>query len=732
MIKEQSTMLNNPFKTIIDQLWRHKFLLILVGGIILYGTYYLTSRQKKIYQASAQIIIELQAPQYMPYTGREVVSLGSGNSWNTKEFFETQFRIIRSRQVSQEVVNRLHLNLDDDFLGLTKLPKEHREQKRSKSDPAGKLMSKISLIPVSDSHVVLVQVKDHRPERAALLANTIAEVYREQNVGHKVSAALEAVRWLGIKLNELGDKRRLAESALLQFKQENGLMQSSLSERQKLIGMTMQSIEQQLVEIGQKVDILRSESSLASRTSSDEALVSLPKVISNSLIQRLKEQKLNLENQRTNLLEHYLDAHPQVRVITEQLDRLKKTIRKEVDGIKRLINSEYKSASEVQRGLNRKLKELQDTARSLQSQELRFLALEQDVTNANLLFNQLQLRHKEAELQAQTTANNVRILDAALPPKSPIFPRLSLNLAAAILGWLLLCALLLILIDFMDRTIKNIQDFELAGRMKLIGTIPTLKQGRKPNRRDPIVHTPDLYIFEAPNSSFAEAIRVIRTNLLFMDADKELRSILITSATPQDGKTMVSVQISVILATTGKRVLIVDADLRRPRLHRVFQCTNSKGFTELLLDHELAIDSVTKPTEIETLDLLTTGPLPPNPSEILQTTAFKITLRRLQKEYDYVIFDSPPVIPVTDAQIIGRQVDGAILIARVDRTRKDTLRKAADQLLQVDVPLLGGILNAIDRGGEGYGYYYYDYHRDESTNKDALDESFDELTRQNK
>lgn len=711
-MESEESLLKTNMMPLIKRAWSLKWLLILMAIIAVVSASYYTRQQVKIYRAVAQIIIDLEAPRYLPYNGQEVVRLGTGNTWNTLEFFETQFRIIQSLKVSEAVVEKFKLIEDHDFLGVSSVEPERRAEFLSQVNPAQILRGRVSVVAIPDSHVVEIRVTDHNPKRAAKLANEVADAYKTQNVGHKVSAAEEAVRWLSNKVDEIDEQRQKSDEALLKFKQDNDLLQATLAERQHLLGLTIQSIEKDQIEANQEVKILRAESRQLKRVSLSQAQLSIPQVINNSLIQRLKEQRLTLENKKTELLEQYLEAHPKVKVVSEQLKRLNETITAEVKGIKSALNRQLKAAEFKERSLRDTLKDLKKRARLMQAQELKFKDLDTKVTSNATLFSQMQLRLKEAELQAQTTANNVRHLEAAITPNIPIFPRLSRNLLISIFGWLILSFLVLLLFDFMDRSLKSQLQFTELYNLTPLGSLPLIERGKRPQKNEAVVRQSELYVMENPNSTIAECVRTIRTNFLFMNPDRSLRSLLVTSAAPKEGKTLTSISVASILAMAGDRVLLVDCDLRRPRVHKVFSMINDRGFTNMLTNPDVESEEVTRPTQLPNLDILTSGVLIPNPAEILQTPAFARTLEKLLGDYDRVIFDSPPVVPVTDSQVIGRQVDGAMLVARSNVTNRDVFKRALELLRAVNVNLLGGLMNGVDMSKELYGQYYYQYTQD--------------------
>ena len=711
MDREES-LIKSSLIPLLRRAWGLKWLLLPMAVLAIGSAVYFTKQQTKIYQAASQIIIDLEAPRYLPYNSQEVVSLGSGKTWNTVEFFETQYRIIQSLKVSEEVAAKLDLKSDHDFLGVHLVEPEERAEYLARVNPAKILRQRVSVSAIPDSHVVEIRVRDHSPKRAALLANAVSEAYQSQNVGHKVSAAEEAVSWLSRKLNEIKGQRQLAAESLLTFKQENELLQATLAERQHLLGVTIQGLEKDTLDAKQETQTLRAEYYQVNRVKLEDAQLGVAQVIENPMIQRLKEQRLELENKRTELLEKYLKKHPKVKVVTEKLRRVDRTILNEVKAIKRALLQSLRTAESKQKTLTSSLNDLKRQARELQSKELQFRELEAQVKSTGTLFEQMELRLKEAELQAQTTANNVRILELASAPHHPIAPRLSKNLLIALFGWVGLSFLLIMLFDLLDRTLKSQLQLAELYQLTPLGSLPLIERGRRPQRNEAVVKQSELYVMENPHSTIAECVRTIRTNFLFMNPDRRLHTLLITSAAPKEGKTLTSISLASILAMAGDRVLLVDCDLRRPRVHKVFGLVNDRGLTTMLNNPDVESEEVTRPTQLENLDLMCAGALIPNPAELLQTPAFLRTLNKLKGDYDRVIFDSPPVVAVTDSQIIGRQVDGAMLVARSHQTNRDVFGRAVELLKAVDVNLLGGLMNGVDISRELYGQYYYQYTQD--------------------
>ena len=694
----------------LEILWKHKWLVLSFATLVIASTFIYTRRQTVIYEASTQIVIDLSAPRYMS-GGNEVVSLGIGNTWNTKEFYETQYRIIRSRMVAKQVVDKLGLDRDLDFLGIAKIedPTE-RALALEKADAISKLANSVRVDPVADSQVVFIKVRDHKPERAKLLADEIALAYKKQNVQRKVSAAKDAVDWLRKQADQLLSDQRTAEESLLAYKRDENILGASLGDAQQLIGLELQDARKKLRETRGISESLRERLRQVQGMTPKSASRSLDEVLDNGLVQQLKAQRVELQNDRDELLKRYLDKHPDVVVSNKKIERVERALDREIEaelaGVKRAVKRDFDSAHRAEQLAAADVATLEKRARELHAKERRYKELDGAVEGKKTLLGQMELRLKEAQLQADSNANNVRVLDLALVPSAPVSPRLMVNLAVAVLISLVGGFGLGFLVEQLDSSVKNQEQLEREFGLTFLGVIPSMRDAK-----GAMVRNPDRYVLENPNSTVAECVRTVRTNLLFMAPERELRSMLVTSAGPREGKTSTVVNIGATMAYAGSKILLVDSDLRRPRLHKVFDMTNDRGLTNMILDSDVQIADMIQESGVDGMHIMCSGPLPPNPAELLQTKGFRRTLARLLETYDQVIFDSPPVVAVTDAQVLGMQLDGAVLVVRAGQTTRDMLAKAKRLLSDVNVQMLGAILNNLDVTRRGYGQYYYRYYR---------------------
>ena len=315
------------------------------------------------------------------------------------------------------------------------------------------------------------------------------------------------------------------------------------------------------------------------------------------------------------------------------------------------------------------------------------------------------------------------MLDAATEPSVPVRPRVKLNLALAIVIGLLGGIGLAFLLEALDTSVKTQEDVEKGLGVAFLGIIPTFTPGgvsrsrrrRKRHRRQggPEILAgshPDLFCHENPKSSAAECCRSIRTNILFMSPDHPPRRLLVTRARPQEGKTTVAISLAITMAQSGARVVIVDSDMRRPRVHTAFGMDNDEGLSTAVLGTR-KVEELVRPTQVPGLDLLPCGPIPPNPAELIHTERFREVVAQLERLYDRVVFDSPPVIAVTDPVVLSRYVDGVVMVLKSLVTNRRAAKFAVKQLRDVGGNILGAVLNDLDLENREYGYYHYYYYR---------------------
>lgn len=361
----------------------------------------------------------------------------------------------------------------------------------------------------------------------------------------------------------------------------------------------------------------------------------------------------------------------------------------------------------VDQDLQAAQRQIQDTEAEVQRLSgLQTRTADQETQLQSLQGRLVQLRQTYATLlgfSSTSGSNLLTIVDPALPPAEASSPRVLLNTLLAALVGLMLAVGVAFLVEYLDDTLKSPDDVEAVAGLPTLGTIIRMKgdEGRSP-----------IYMLASvlyPRSPAAEAYRTLRTNIEFASVDQPARTILVTSAIPGEGKTTTAANLAAVFAQTGHQTLLVDADLRKPGVHRIFDVPNAAGLTNLLRSDDVRVQDVTVQTEQDHLSVVTTGPLPPNPAELLRSTRMRTVLERLAADAEFVVLDSPPLQAVTDAAILSSLVDGTVLVIDAGRTRSGAVRNGREALAKVGARVLGVILNRMSESMSG-DYYYYDYY----------------------
>lgn len=653
-----------------------------------------TLMQTPIFKATAVIQIETEAPNIIGF--KEVVALGSQNYWASKEYYETQFRIIRSRPVVLEVVRRLRLDEQAPFAGA--------------ATPGLLLTNMVRIQPIKNSQLVAISVEYHDAQLAAEIANTLADVYREQNLTNKLDASKEALTWLGREQTDRGRLVQEAEEDLINFLREHNIV--SFEERQNIVNQRVQTLSDAVTEAKRSRISSQINYQKAVTAKTQSKALAIPEVIANELIQNLKEELVLLQKEKSKMLKKWKPDHPGFQKIQNQINQLAADIDQEVDVIIGGLQITYQRDFSREKKLDQVLESGKKEALDLQRLEIAYRIKKRGAMAEGELYDELQKRQKETEITKTLSANNIRIIEPALVPQNPIRPRKRINVMLGALLGLFGGVGLAFLLEYMDTTIKTSEDLERTVPVPFLGIIPSFSADEE-SKYD------ELFTFRYPKSSVTESCRSIRTNIIFSSAGMTLRRLLVTSAGPQEGKSTAVINLGIIFAQGGKRVLIVDSDLRRPRLHRAFNVARKRGLTNLIMGESTTEEVIVK-TEVPGVDLIPCGPIPPNPSELLGSVRMREISEELAERYDLVLFDSPPVVAVTDSVVMSKIVDGVVLIAKAGKTTREILTKAVRQLADVETHVLGSVLNDFNIRGAGYRYYYYYYHyRSRETDEDG-------------
>jgi succinoglycan biosynthesis transport protein ExoP len=638
-----------------------------------------TFLERPVYRASTRVLIEREKPrpiegiQYVPY------------EWDTAEFFETQIQIIRSRPVAQRAM---------DALGLLAKRPELAQAK----DPAGAFLGAVSVGVVKNTRLLEVAVEDPDPATAAEAANALAQAYINRSLERRVASARETLTWLGNHVTDLKQKVNESELALQRYKNEAGLVSSE--EKQSLAVKKLADFNSAYIEA--QARRLELETTLGELRAKRDLLESSPLVQNNAVIQKLKASLVDLDLQRARLLKTYRERHPDVVRVQGQIAEVQQRIDEEVGRLVQVMESDVK----VQRAreaamlaaVNQYRAEVQDVARK----EIQSGILKREADTNQQLYELLLKRLKEASLSENLEAGRIEIVEPALVPTRPARPQIVRNLLLAVVGGLAAALALAFFVEYMDDTVRTPDQLERAAGLPVFALVPRIVLPGRTGKRLP----PPLVALEAPSSLGGEAYRVLRTNLRYARPDAPPRVVLVTSAGAGEGKSTTVANLGVALAQAEHSVLLVDADLRKPALHAVFQQERTPGLSNVLAG-EATLDSVIVPTPVPRLSLLPAGAIPPNAAELLGSRRMSELLAAVRGRFDLVLLDSPPVLAVSDAYGVAPMVDGVLLVARSGALPGSEIRRAVEQVEAVQGRLIGTLLNHFEPRAVGYSRRYY-------------------------
>ena len=662
------------------------------------GTIVWTMRQPRIYEATCSIIIEANAPQVLEGV-KDVIEMGPGG-WIYREFAQTQFRIILSRENTQRVIDRLGLEHDPSFSRTA-----DGKGQVSRQDIVFRLLQNVRVVGVRDSRIANITVRDTDPERAVRIANAFADTYIERNLDYKLEGARTAGSWLGEQTVDLRKRLEASELELYKFKKERNLLDVGLDDKLGMTRQNLQALNQKLADVKAKRIEIESIRKLILAAKNDIAeKESLPEIRDNVVVEKLRENYLDLSKIKADLDARYGEKHPKIDNIQKQLEAIQRDYRRELDQVLKAFDKRYQALLDTESGLSKWMHQEKQQALELAKLEVEYRPLSRDAENNAKMFGLISQRQKEIDLTGLLRSNNVRILDRAITPRWPVSPRLSFNLAVGLFAGLVLGMLLMLGIEALDNTIKTPEAAEALVGAPLLGMLPILVHARQRTAENATER--DLTVFKDPTSAAAEACRSIRTNLMFLSAEKEVHVLVVTSPGPQDGKTTAAISLAITMAQGGARVLLVDTDMRKPRIHRSFGLKSDRGLSTVMMGDAKLADVVFH-SEVPNLDVLPCGPTPPNPAELIHTDRFREILEQCKRDYSRVVLDSPPAGFVTDPAILGNLADGVVLVVRAGHTTREAVSFARRQINDARARILGVIINRTDRRAGGYGYYSY-------------------------
>lgn len=701
---------------------------IVVFVTVLLGTVFYTLGQKRIFEAVVSLQFDPSPPRPLGSGVETVVDMGNSNYWDNQEYYETQFRVLQSRRVARAVVQELRLHEDPGFI--FNEPKDAPARTMAPVDEesaALTLISRVLVEPVKNSRLALVKYQDANPERARQIAATLAGTYLQMHMEDALTSTNSAADWLQGQSDNLKQDLESSELALHKYKEDKNILSVSLGDQTNMLRGEMEQLNETITTmkatregLAARVDELRKV------TSKDPELIPTSELLQNAALQRLRDEFLDAKRAANAAkVQGKGKNHPEMLAAESQQQLTRDALFEQIANIRAALESDLAVTVRQLKGLEALFEQANRQALGLNLLEIEFNRLMRAKNTTERLYGMVTERAKESDLTRALRVNNIRILDQPLLPAAPIRPNKFLNIALGALAGIFAGILVALLRGFLDRSVKTPDDLERDLGVTFLGLLPEIsdetvrqryakKDQKARGRKDPLPERSELIVHLRPSSGVAEAARAIRTNLIFMAPDRPYRSLLVTSAGPSEGKTTVAACIAIAMAQAGQRVCLIDCDLRRPRIHRIFRRPSDYGLTTAIVDGGMVEAA---PTEVPNLFVIPAGPIPPNPAELLHSERFKAFMAHIQTQFDRVIIDSPPVVAVTDAVIMSTQVDGTILVVRAFSTNKDLARHAVRSITDVGAKMVGSVLNAVNLDRHEYKYSYYYYRREDYGSK---------------
>ena len=714
----QESTLREYMRVLIKRKW---MVISVIAGIFL--TVAIASlRQTPIYEAVGRIAVNKADPNLITFKDS-----GPVVDYYDQSDLDTEVRILQSDLMALQVIRQLNLDKRPEFGG-------HADAKTSNlvADPlqadsnrTSSLLSAfrgnlhVTLIP--NTRIIEIHYNSTDPQLAAGAVNTLASTYVEQNFKTKFESTMQASDWLSKQLVDLQMKVETSQEKLVRYQKEHEIL--GTDEKTNIITEKLDELNKEMT--AAESDRMEKEAVYRQTQSNDPDAIAAAIIADSSgnasaatsgLLDKLREQQANLRIQVADLSTQFGPQYPKVAQLNSQLKEIDHQLQSETNKAVDHLKGQYLAALQRENMLRASFEKQKQEANKLNESAIEYSILKRDLDSNRTLYEGLLEKLKEAGVTAGLRSNNFRIIDAARVPTSPSEPNIPRNLTFALMLGVISGVGLAFILENMDNTVRTPEQATALSGLPALGMIPL---GSKSVSHGPtgkrLVLTPisskeavETVTQVRPQSQMAESYRALRTSLLLSNLGAPPKVIMVTSARPQEGKTTTSINTAIVLAQKGVRVLLIDADLRRPSVHKTLGMGPRSGLSNVLTGSATAQQAITTSPVLPNLFILPAGTPPPNPAELLASSNMRDFIAELRAEFDHIVIDTPPTLSVTDAVVLSPRADATILVIRSGQTTKQALRRARDILTQVNAHVAGVLLNAVDLTSPDY-YYYYEY-----------------------
>ena len=678
-----------------------------------------------VYQASSRVQIQDERTT-------QVGNLNANDPafWQDSEpYYRTQYEVIKSRGLARRVVRKLNLAASPLFNGTAPPPRDPISLARQARAAASKwarnlisspppapavappapdesaqeaglisaLLGGLQVQPETSTRLVRIVYSSSNPQFAAQAANAIADEYAQQNIDLRLGNTQKTLAWLADELKRQEEQLSVSEAALQQYREANNA--GSLDEKQNLVMNRLNQLNDIVTRVqNERVSKQTVYDQLRGADPASDAIDNFPIVGTNSGVVDAKGHLATLTAEQSTLAGRYKAEHPKMVEIGAQVENARRRLVAERTKVLENVRNEYNAKLSEERSFASQLQSQKAAANDLDKKGGDYNILKRKADSERTVYQTLLTQQKELAVVANSRSNNVQVMDRAEVPGAPILPNPRKDWITAIMAGVTIALGLAFGIEYLDDTVKTPEDVTRRLKLPLLGLVPAVRGDRVPVLTEPVPH------------DFGEAFRSLRTSLVFTTGAQSTRMIAVTSSQPLEGKTTTACNLAMALALGGSRVLLIDADMRRPGLHKTMGLQNGTGLSHLLVGQARVRDAVQRTSE-PNLVAITAGRTPPNPSELLSSEGMNSLLTNLSTgPFDWVIIDTPPVLAVTDAVILAGRVSGVVFVVGSEMTRRAHAERALETLQSGHPKSVAVVLNRVDFNRNKYYYSrYYGY-----------------------
>jgi len=729
-------------------LYKYRWLAASCFGLTLGLSVLMTLLAPRLYTTATRVQVSRQSPIQLRLDGNVLDLDQSERTVNgMSSFLATQVATLTSRDLAERVIRTHHLVENKALLhpgaerrgllavgsqllaflrprGLASAPVQPEQESPGGREVDAVLLDRymhyLDVRDVRGTDLVEIRFTTPSPELSAILAAAHTQAYMDANEEARIATDVTAKSFLDGQLRQARERVERADAALRTFAKTHPTV--AINQEQKVIAQKISEVSSLVTKAeGQRLT-MQTRYEFLTKPDSDP----LDYFLDRPGIQRLHLSLLDLRAQSAALAGRLGPKHPDSIELARQQAEVARQLRTEAQHEVSGVRARYDAAKLREDGVRQKLAQLEQAAIALGDRGTRYDLLRGDVATASALYSSLQKQQLETAVNSALAASNIRVIERAEVPKRSSSPKVPLNLMLGVLAGSVLALGATFVCEYFDNSVKSSDEIEGLLQMPALATIPNFALARRSQASRALAHTPasgpaadaiaslgrELVVLHEPWSPIAEAFRALRTAVLFSTPEAPPKMLLVTSAGANEGKTVSSLNLALTLAEAGSRVLLIDVDLRKPTCHIALGIANHRGLSSFLAG-QADLASVIHVLEAARISVIPAGPTPPNPAELVGSARMRQTLEDLRHDYDFIILDSPPVLPVTDAVVLAREVDGVVQVVKGHDTPRDLIRRARDQLMQANAHLLGVVVNNVDLGwGDLYFYNrYYGYYR---------------------